>query len=496
MRMHPYALLDRLTALPAVDFAELVRRLAVRAPLRPRPQLEHASAGELGAPMAMDELARAARAALTALGAPPPAPAPASTATPPASTKARTPSPARIEALIAAPAPDPRQRPEKSTRFGLLWKRGVPGIGHRDAALYALARDSLYRHRPKRRAVAQIQGWIQRGGIAASRAAARPGGVEHEIADVPRRVGIVYATHPHPARPAPVHLSAREVRAITALAQQQAKVTGFPAARLGELLLRALPVFKGCQRAGLPAARVHCREWEQWGGPSYARLRDATGIFTATSGYVAQSTLREAGRNPADAFARNWSTSFAFDPSPVPAPIRRLGGSYRAAKLAAELAACRARSAASGTSKKVHERPATAHGPAIDSTPRIFSGSHPLQRHIQTAPLSAAPTVPGKDPVLVLDPDPLLRSSPSSEPTGDVVDRPPPSPSPSVTTSSMGDCPLPLPFASALGTPVTKEIGAQPHRLSARPLLRGAPPSARRSRSSRAAPRRSSDPDP
>jgi hypothetical protein len=293
-----------------------------------------------------------------------------------------------------------------------------------------------------------------------------------------------------------VHLSAREVQAITAIAERQAALTGFSAVQLGEMLLRALPVFKGCQRAGMQAARVHCREWRQWGGPAYARLRDALGLFTPTTGYVAQSTLRESGRNPADAFARNWAADFAFDPAPVRAPIRRLGASWRAAKLAAERAAARQAKAASSAHPPASASPVAPRDPAIEPTARIYSQIRPPSDHIQTPLRRAAPTPTGRDPDLVLDPLDLCCDLPRTEPTGDVDDSPLPLPLPSAITSPVADRPLFLPFGSALGSPVTGEIRA-PRRAVASSRSRWRDlPSACRSRSARAAPRRSSDPDP
>ena len=349
--------------------------------------------------------ARASRALLGLLGGPAPAPAPAlasPASPPPRSNLASARMEARLASLLAAPPADPAQLPEKSTRFARLWVHGVGGVGQRDAALYDLAKDSLYRRRSQERAVAQIQAWIERGGIAASRAAARSGGVEWEVADVPRRVGVVYGTHPHPHRPPAVHLSAREVRGVTELATRQAAVTGLPAGRIGAMLLRALPVFKGCAHAGLPAARVHCREWEHWGGPSYTQLRAAAGIFEPVSGYVSQQTLRDLGRNPADAHARNWSVDFTFDPA---GPRRRLGGTYRAAKLAAELA--------EGRTAKAAERAAKAErkvvGVATESTLGTSTGTATLERHIQTPPAPAPQRLVGD----VGDPAPGSSSGPN-----------------------------------------------------------------------------------
>jgi hypothetical protein len=393
VRHHPYDLLDRLMSLPAVDLATAAARGPTPvAPLRPRPVFEPSVEAERGR-LSLEEHGRAARAVLALLGAPSPSPQASLSPSAPRSG----PDPARVGAqlasLIAAPDPDPGQRAEKSTRFGRLWTEGVPGPGHRDEALYRLARDSLYRHRSQRRAVEQIQRWIASGGIARSEAA-RKGQTDRQIADVPRRVELVYETHPL-GRPRPKHLSAREVLAVRELAERRSAVTGVPAARIGELLHRALPLFKACAHAGLAGGRVHCREWEKWGGHSYKAVRDAAGIFEALSGYVSQATLRELGRNPADAYARNWMAHFDFDAAPAAVPRRRLGGSYGAAKLAAELVGARAQR---GAAARTEAGQAAARQAMTRPTSGISSGSHPVDTHIQTSPAPAAHTVLVEDP--------------------------------------------------------------------------------------------------
>jgi hypothetical protein len=408
-RAHPYGLLDRLLALPVVDLAAAARggpAAPSRVLPRPRPTFEAAAPAAAKEPvMIVEEHEHAARAVLEALRptAARPAPPPPALEAPRRSSLDPERTEAQIAALIAAPPPDPRQRPEKSTRYGRLWVQGVPDVGHRDDALYKLAKDSLYRRRNQRRAVVQIQRWIQGGGIERSRAVREGGDRERErqIEDVQRRVGVVYKTHPHPHRPAPVHLSAREVRAVAELAERRAATTGIPAPQIGAMLLAALPVFKGCAHAGLAAARVHCREWERWAGtPAYKAVREAAGIFQPATGYVAMATLREQGRNPADAHARNWSMGgFVFDGGP--APRRRLGGSYGAAKLAAELAESRATKRAAAKAQAPPARTPT------ESTIQKISGSYSVAPHIQTAPSPAALPLPAREGDPGSDPDPV-----------------------------------------------------------------------------------------
>lgn len=462
VRMHPYALLDRLTALPPVDLAAAVRGPAP-APLRARPRLalEPVAVGE-PVRMSVGEHGQAARAMLAVLAppaAPPPGPPPS-----PLPPLRSTPDPARLEAqlaaLIAAPPPDPHQRPEKSTRFGPLWVHGVPGVGHRDAALYRLARDSLYRRRPPARAVQQIQRWIAGGGLARSEAI-RLGGdkrVQREIADVGRRVAIVYRTHPHPHRPAPKHLSARELLEVGALASRRAAVTGVPAARIAALLYEVLPIFKGCAHAGLVGARMHCREWDRHGGRRYKALRDAAGIFEPLSGYVSQATLRELHRNPADAYARTWGAHFSFDPVPVPAPRRRLGGSYGAAKLAAQLAEGRTARRTATAAKRADEAQGTPRWAATESTHRNLSGTYPLDEHTQTSPPSAALLLPESAP-----------DRPASGPDRSQGPLPPPS------STRRRDPPVRLPGQIPLRLPAPSPRRTSPFRARRR-LLRAHDP--------------------
>jgi hypothetical protein len=330
---------------------------------------------------------------------------------------------------VSAPPPDPNQRPEKSTRYGQLWTRGVPDVGHRDAALYKLARDGLYRRRTEARAVSQIQRWIRSGGIARSRAVLFEKKYHHEIADVSRRVHVVYTTHPH-GRPDPANLTARELAQIQELAQRRAGVTAVPAAKIAELLWRALPQFKGCKLAGLPATRVHCREWERWAGSEYASVRAACGIFEPVTGYLSASRLRQLNRNPADAYARNWRAEFTFDEA---APRRPLGRTYPAAKLAAHFARARE------DKRARHAKEPTAAPRRTDarSSSRNDFEFLPLNQHTQTAPSPAATAPPveivGGHTATGRDRDPCTDSAPAATSTGgpSAIRPSPPPPAPS-----------------------------------------------------------------
>ena len=240
-----------------------------------------------------------------------------------------------------------------------LWRCGVDGPGQRDGALYALTVDCMRRGRSEAEAVAAVRAWIAAGKLDGSEAVARHGR-ERQLRDVPRRVRAVYATHPQPVRPKPVHLSAREIAAVVQLAEATARRSGFDAAALGTLLFAVLPVFKACElvrrRArrpdGFSDVRMHSDEWRAAGGPSYRAMRDALGVFTRTRRHLAASSLRARGLAPdkatALAHAAHWTVAFPFDLDET-APRRPLGRTYARARLAAELQLQREARRAAGT---------------------------------------------------------------------------------------------------------------------------------------------------
>ncbi len=157
------------------------------------------------------------------------------------------------------------------------WRDGVE-TGERNDALFALARDLRYRGHSEREAVAELQRWIDRGGLRRSRVAVSGHALRRQRdAEVPRVVARVYAYLPPKALRA--HLTAREVAAVVAIAEQRCPGDE---ARAVALLLDVLPRFKGAILGGYDAVRLHRDHWTRLlgrRGNGYARLRSALELF-------------------------------------------------------------------------------------------------------------------------------------------------------------------------------------------------------------------------
>lgn len=157
------------------------------------------------------------------------------------------------------------------------WRDGVEA-GERNDALFALARDLRYRGHSEREAVAELQRWIDRGGLRRSRVAVSGHALRRQRdVEVPRVVARVYAYLPPKALRA--HLTAREVAAVVAIAEQRCPCD---ADRAIVLLLDVLPRFKGAILRGFDAVRLHRDHWARLlgrRGNGYARLRSELDLF-------------------------------------------------------------------------------------------------------------------------------------------------------------------------------------------------------------------------
>ncbi len=286
VQLHPFVLIDRLRTLPSVD----VDHPSIV------PTLPRAPAGVLSLDAANDGVAPAQRRQ----GAAP----------------------------AIRPVSDQAAGAAAAQRY---WRDGA-GQGERDAVLTALVCDCFYRGDPAPVAVAKIEAWIQRGGLARTRGARLERGKAWELADVARRVRAIYTTYPHPGPAAPVHLSLREARTVVEIARAAAFDRGETAAAVGALLWAALPRFKGAVRMRRRGAivRIHSDDWQTWGGKQYARTRAASGLFVPATGYLTAAACRRDGKDPRDAHAKGWLTSFEFDDATLLAPRRPIGTSYPA----------------------------------------------------------------------------------------------------------------------------------------------------------------------
>jgi len=158
------------------------------------------------------------------------------------------------------------------------WLRDGVDAGERDAAIFALARYLRRKGRSEAQAVAELQAWIDRGGLRRSRGARRGRDLRHQRnVYVPSVVARVYAYLPPKALRA--HLTAREVAAVVAIAEQRCPGDE---ARAVALLLDVLPRFKGAILDGFDAVRLHRDHWTRLlgrRGNGYARLRSALELF-------------------------------------------------------------------------------------------------------------------------------------------------------------------------------------------------------------------------
>ena len=158
------------------------------------------------------------------------------------------------------------------------WLRDGVDPGERDAAIFALARHFRRLGRGEEQTVAELQAWIDRGGLRRSRGAKSGRDLRHQRnLYVPSVVARVYAHLPPKAQRA--HLTAREVAAVVAIAEQRCPGDE---ARAMTLLLDVLPRFKGAILGGYDAVRLHRDLWTRLlgrRGNGYARLRSALELF-------------------------------------------------------------------------------------------------------------------------------------------------------------------------------------------------------------------------
>ena len=102
------------------------------------------------------------------------------------------------------------------------------------------------------------------------------------------------------------HLTVADIRKALDVAHEMAATPDGPTAAVAfAFLMHVLPTYKGIASAGQPHARMSRAEWQKLsGGPRYAPLRDASGLFTKAGGY-----------NPHEAKAKDWRCSFEFEQS-------------------------------------------------------------------------------------------------------------------------------------------------------------------------------------
>lgn len=164
------------------------------------------------------------------------------------------------------------------------WKDGVEKH-ERDTALFALVRDCRLRGLGEEEAVSKLGRWIGAGGLARSslgsdrRALARECNVH--VPGIARRV---YARPP--PRLKQVHLTAREIAAAVALADQRCPDDACEAILL---LLDILPWFKSAWLAGLDGVLLHSKRWATLLNrrKGYPRIRAALRLFVRGRNYVA-----------------------------------------------------------------------------------------------------------------------------------------------------------------------------------------------------------------
>lgn len=204
-----------------------------------------------------------------------------------------------------------------------LWREGVSGPGQRDAAILALAQDCRRRGWPVSRAIAELRAWVQGGGLARSRAA-REHPLEWLLTDTERRVRDIYK-RPHIEPVArPLNLTAGETLKVIEIATNM-PCSGIAHADTCAFLQCVLPHFKGAaviaplrapnEPEGIRWSRAR---WMQFAGSSYSVIRDATGLFVCTETHRSADTF-----GPNAARSARWTCSFPFDLA-TPAPRRAI----------------------------------------------------------------------------------------------------------------------------------------------------------------------------
>jgi hypothetical protein len=164
------------------------------------------------------------------------------------------------------------------------WKDGVEKH-ERDTALFALVRDCRRRSLGEEEAVNKLKKWIGAGGLARSSIGSDRRALAWEcnvhVPDIARRV---YA-HPRP-RLKPVHLTAREIAAAVALADQRCPDNAREAVLL---LLAILPWFKSAWLVGLDGVQLHSKLWASLLNrrEGYPRIRAELRLFVRGRNYVA-----------------------------------------------------------------------------------------------------------------------------------------------------------------------------------------------------------------
>ena len=209
------------------------------------------------------------------------------------------------------------RRPPTPRDVRELKKQGISGPGERHKALYEFVRDCRYRGLSVDDAIVETHKWIDSGMINASKDANTPSKREQQKRYAVKLVRHVYETHELPGRPEPIALTPNEVARIKALAERAAQASGYTVNAIRAMLMSILPLFKAGKLAGLANVRIHKTEWKQAGGSRYRKIRDATCIFAATTGYRSEGSLRAKGLSPQvakeNAYAQSWKTAFSFD---------------------------------------------------------------------------------------------------------------------------------------------------------------------------------------
>lgn len=199
--------------------------------------------------------------------------------------------PATKTSALVIPPPQPPRAPrairawkDPWTQVRRWWGRGVE-TGERDAALFTLVRDCRRAGLTEAGALDKMQQWIRQGNLARSSIGSKSSAVAYErdvhVPDIVRRV---YARPPPRLRPVP--LSAREVAAAVALADERCPDDATEAIML---LLDILPWLKSAWLAGLDGVRLSSKRWATQLNrrAGYPGIRAALGIFVRGRNYLA-----------------------------------------------------------------------------------------------------------------------------------------------------------------------------------------------------------------
>lgn len=207
------------------------------------------------------------------------------------------------------------------------WLEKGADPGEKDSATYGLIKYWHDRRVDRDETLVLVDRWLADGGISRCDGGRTKRMVDAERRRLPRRVAKVFETHPLPARPKRLHLTARDIVSIADVLTTRMKRRRVSREAIGMMCARIAAEMKGHARAGMKTIRIGHEQWRDAGGEKYVRLREVAGMFEVSRDYLSERKCRELGIPLKHARSREYlTTTIPFEDGP--APRRALGTTW------------------------------------------------------------------------------------------------------------------------------------------------------------------------